>query len=63
MTPEIFAELHRIQRRVMGLPEPLVRLQQLEELLCGFLPYAERMKYAAEYLKLTHLPEHEQVAA
>lgn len=57
MTPEfLVAELSRIERRLFGLPEPLVRLQQLEEVLCGDLPYEDRQKYSAEFLELTRLP-------
>lgn len=62
MTPELFLDLARIQRRVMGLPEPLVRLDEvLEHLLCRDLTYEERQRYTAEYMKLTALPE-EQAA-
>jgi hypothetical protein len=56
MAPEALAELHSIQRRVMGLPEPLERLFQLEQLLCGFLTYEDRQKYGDEYKKLTRFP-------
>lgn len=56
MTPEVVLELSRIQRRLMGLPEPLVRLQRLEEVLCGFLTYEDRQKYTAEYIALTTFP-------
>jgi hypothetical protein len=56
MTPELLLDLARIQRRVMGLPEPLERLFQLEQLLCGFLTYEDRQKYGDEYKKLTRFP-------
>jgi hypothetical protein len=62
VTPELLLDLARIQRRVMGLPEPLVRLDEvLERLLCRDLTYEERQRYTAEYLSLTALPE-EQAA-
>lgn len=57
MTPDAIAELSRIQRRVMGLPEPLERLDALERLLCGFLTYEERQRYSAEYVALVTFPE------
>jgi hypothetical protein len=63
MTPEVLLDLARIQRRVMGLPEPLVRLHQLEQLLCGFLTKEERRQYAAEYVALTTFPFERQAAA
>lgn len=59
MTPEfLVAELSRIERRLFGLPEPLVRLDEvLEHLLCRNLTYEERQKYTAEYNELVALPE------
>ncbi len=56
MTLDLLAEFSRIERRIMGLPDPLVRLQQLEELLCGDLPYEDRQKYADEYVFLSTFP-------
>lgn len=57
MTSEfLVAELFRIERRLLGLPEPLVRLQQLEDVLCGDLSKEDRQKYADEYVFLSTFP-------
>jgi hypothetical protein len=58
MTPEVLLDLARIQRRVMGLPEPLERLDAvLERMMCRDLTIEERRRYAKEYLTLTAFPE------
>ena len=63
MTSELYAELHRIQRRICGLPEPLQRLYELERLLCGPLTIEDRRKYRAEFMALTDFPQDERTAA
>jgi hypothetical protein len=62
VSPEVILDLARIQRRVMGLPEPLVRLQQLEEVLCGVLTYEDRQRYTAEYLAIVAFPDDQRAA-
>ena len=57
MTPELLLDLARIQRRVMGLPEPLERLDAvLERMMCRDLTIEERRRYAKEYLELKTFP-------
>lgn len=62
MAPEALAELGHIERRALGLPEPLERLDAvLERMMCRDLTIEERRRYAKEYLELVAFPE-EQAA-
>lgn len=59
MTPEVLLDLARITRAVLALPDPLLRYQQLEQVLQGELTHADRQRYAVEMAALAWRPEND----